>query len=76
MKSSLSRLTQKYQATIPQAVREELGLHAGDQVVFEQQSGHITLRKAQPIDLAFTHAVQETMTEWNSLDDEEAYRDL
>ncbi len=32
MTISINRLTRKYQATIPEAVREELYLHAGDVV--------------------------------------------
>ncbi|TDN98193.1 hypothetical protein, partial [Halomonas ventosae] len=28
------------------------------------------------LDLAFTHAVEETLSEWNSEADEDAYRDL
>ena len=34
MTISISRLTRKYQATIPEAVREKLDLHAGDVVAF------------------------------------------
>ncbi|QTF92161.1 AbrB/MazE/SpoVT family DNA-binding domain-containing protein [Halomonas sp. BM-2019] len=71
-----SRLTRKYQATIPGAVRQALDLRAGDVISFEINDGEIRLRKARPLDLAFTHAVEGTLSEWESDADEEAYREL
>ena len=45
----MSRLTYKYQATIPKLVRETLALAAGDYVYFQVGSeGDVSLRKAQP----------------------------
>ena len=74
--AAISRLTKKYQATIPREVREALGLGHGDQVVFEVQGETAILRKAQPIDLQFLKGVESTLGEWLSQEDEEAYRDL
>ncbi len=76
MTISTSRLTRKYQATIPQAVREKLDLHAGDVVAFEIENETVVVRKARAIDTAFAQAVGETLSEWASAHDEEAYRDL
>lgn len=76
MTITTSRLTSKYQATIPGAVRKALDLRAGDAISFEIEDGEIRLRKARPLDLAFTHAVEGTLSEWDSDADEEAYRDL
>lgn len=76
MQTAISRLTKKYQATIPDPVRQLLHLSAGDTVAFDIKGGEVHLRKAQPMDLAFAQAVQETMGEWLSKEDEEAYRDL
>ncbi|WP_416137924.1 AbrB/MazE/SpoVT family DNA-binding domain-containing protein [Halomonas sp. HK25] len=76
MTTATSRLTSKYQATIPGAVRKALDLHAGDAISFEIEDGEIRLRKAHPLDLAFTHAVEETLSERGSDADEEAYREL
>ncbi|MBS9403516.1 AbrB/MazE/SpoVT family DNA-binding domain-containing protein [Halomonas sp. TRM85114] len=76
MPTATSRLTSKYQATIPGIVRKELGLHAGDAISFEIEDGEIRLHKALPLDLAFTHAVEGTLSEWESDTDEEAYREL
>ncbi len=38
---SVSRLTSKYQATIPQPVRESLGVGAGDSIAFVVESGRV-----------------------------------
>lgn len=74
--SPVSRVTKKYQATIPQAVREVLGITQGDCVAFEVQSGQVVLKKVSPLDWDYLDAVSGTMSEWTSAADEEAYRDL
>lgn len=71
--SPISRVTKKYQATIPQAVREALGVTQGDCVTFEIQSG-VVLKKATQMDWDYLNAVAETMSKWTSAADEEAYR--
>ncbi len=73
---SVSRLTTKYQATIPRPVREELGVAAGDTVAFVIENGRVWLRRAEPLDREFARAVSTTLTEWLSEADEEAYREL
>lgn len=74
---STSRLTQKHQVTIPKRIRKKLGLAAGDAVVFEEgPNGEIRLRKVMPLDKAFAVALENTLSEWHSDADEEAYRDL
>jgi len=73
--SPVSRVTKKYQATIPQAVREVLNITQGDCVAFEIRSG-VALKKVPPLDWDYLSAVAETMSEWTSAADEEAYRDL
>ena len=73
-----SRLTSKYQATVPASIREKLHLEAGDRLAFEvMESGEVCLRKATPVDLGFAGAVGETLkAEWLSENDEAAYGDL
>lgn len=41
----MSRVTQKGQVTIPKAVREDMGLHPGDEVSFEETDEGYVLRK-------------------------------
>ena len=72
----ISKVTTKYQATIPQEIREFLGVKQGDAVAYEIEGGEVKLRRASPLDLAYHGAVAATLTEWNSKADDDAYRDL
>ena len=77
MEAVLSKLTTKSQATIPEKIRKILGLHPGDSVAFEvDKNQHVFIRKATPIDLEFAKALEGTLSEWLSENDEEAYCDL
>ena len=74
---AVSKLTSKYQTTIPSSVRDTLGLSKGDSLVFETASdGVVTVRKALPLDLESARALEPLLSEWNSIEDEEAYRGL
>ena len=72
----MSKLTSKYQTTVPAPVRRVLGLHKGDAVVFEVEGDKVLLRKAFPMDLEYLRSLEETLCEWTSEQDEEAYRGL
>lgn len=74
--TTISKVTTKYQATIPQEIREFLGVRQGDAVAYEIEDGEVKLRRASPLDLAYHGAVAATLTEWNSKADDDAYRDL
>ena len=76
MQTAISKLTKKYQATVPEVVRSKLGLKAGDVIAFEIDNEIIKIRKAQPIDIEFSSALVPTLSEWKSQNDEEAYHDL
>ena len=76
MATAISKLTRKYQATIPAAVREALALQAGDTVAFEIEDGQVAVRKSQPADLDYLKGVEETLSEWASEADEHAYANL
>ena len=76
MQTAVSKLTKKYQATVPEVVRKKLKLKAGDAIAFEIDNETIKLRKAQPIDIEFSSALVPTLSEWESQNDEEAYGDL
>ena len=69
-----SKLTTKSQATIPEKIRKILGLSPGDFVAFEiNEDKKIMIRKATAIDFEFAKALQSTLSEWSSKNDEEAY---
>lgn len=71
-----SRLTSKYQATIPADVRRALRLKQGDVVQFEIDGDRVTLRRQQVSDRAYLKGLESTLSEWGSPYDDEAYRDL
>ena len=69
-----AKVTSKGQTTIPKEVREALGLKPGDLILWEVAEGRALVRRVEPMDLAYLKALQETLTEWASPEDEEAYR--
>ena len=75
-KPLLSRLTSKGQATIPAEIRKALRLKQGDSVAFALDKGKVTLRKAEGLDLAFLKLAEAAFEDWNSPEDEAAFRDL
>ena len=71
-----SKLTTKYQATVPEKVRKHLGLQKGDVIAFEISKEGVMVKKISPTDLQFAKSLEKTLSEWESENDEEAYRDL
>lgn len=72
-----TRLTSKYQATIPKEIRNHLHLESGDEILYELLSDNtVTIRKITPLDLDYLHALNFTMNEWESNEDEQAYKHL
>jgi len=71
-----SRLSRKGQVTIPKAVRETLELEPGDLVGYQVSNGVVTLRRLDPFDEGFHAALSDTLDEWASTEDDEAFRDL
>lgn len=72
-----SKLTTKYQTTIPKSIRKQLNLQPGDYVQFQELNGQIIINKVEAIDSDYLQAVGTTLeSEWLSDADEEAYADL
>jgi AbrB family looped-hinge helix DNA binding protein len=72
-----SKLTSKFQATVPKEVRETLSLTSKDQIIYEiLDDNTVIVRKASPLDKAYLKGLDQTLNEWNSDDDEKAYKDL
>ena len=69
-------MTSKFQTTIPLSVRKALNLRAGDLVGFEITGTEIRLKRATPLDVAFTQALTGTLDEWASAADDKAFGDL
>ena len=71
-----STLTSKGQATIPAPVRIALHLEAGDIVEFEVIDHKAIIYKATPFDAPYHRALSNTLSEWNSHNDDDAYKNL
>jgi len=78
MKTAItSKLTTKSQATIPGKIRKHLGVNPGDSIAFEvDENNKVFIRKATAIDFEFAQALEDTLSEWTSKNDEKAYHDL
>ncbi len=72
----LARITSKGQMTIPKKVREAAHLDAGDVVMVMVEDGRVLIRKVVPSGDEYLRAVQDTLGEWNSPEDDEAWRGL
>lgn len=72
-----SKVTTKYQATIPKEIRTKLNLKAGDYIVFEEKDDQIVISKVKNVDWQYLKSVSPTLEEeWLSEADEQAYADL
>ncbi|PYS62761.1 MAG: AbrB family transcriptional regulator [Acidobacteria bacterium] len=70
-----SRLSSKGQVTLPREVRKALGAEPGDTIGYEVEHDVVTLKKLEPFDAAFHEALSNTLDEWATESDEEAFRD-
>jgi AbrB family looped-hinge helix DNA binding protein len=72
------RVTTKGQVTLPKQIRERLHIQAGDTLAYDVESdGVLRVRKMEPFDREWHQALSATLAEeWNSPEDEEAFRDL
>jgi antitoxin PrlF len=67
-----AKLTSKFHVTIPQEIRSALGLKAGDRITFEIQSNNnVIIKKAAPLDVGYLQALESTLNEWKSENDDE-----
>ncbi len=72
-----SKLTQKYQASIPKKIRDKLHLHKGDTLIFEvDKNDRIVIRKMTKTDVQYLGSVEQTLNEWSSEEDEKAFKHL
>ena len=73
----LAKLSSKGQVTIPAEVRKALHLKPGASLIWEIQSdGRIFVRRVETVDVDYLTALNGTLSEWNSPEDDEAYGDL
>ncbi len=71
-----SRVSSKGQVTIPKEIRKTIGVKPGDMISYEVEKGVVVLRRVEPFDAVFHAALSNTLDEWATSEDEEAFRDL
>ena len=71
-----SKVTEKYQATIPPEVRSFLHLEKGDRVKFKIEGNKVTVQKLPYTDYEYLDSLSRSLPEWLSPEDDEAYNDL
>lgn len=72
----LSKLSSKGQVTIPREIREAIRLKPGDMLTYELRDDIVMIRRVEPFDVRFHAAVSETLDEWTTAEDDQAFRDL
>jgi len=73
---NISKVSIKGQITIPANIRKAMGVEPGDLIAYELQGKAVNLKKIKSFDAAFHAAIADTLEEWNSLEDGEAFNDL
>jgi len=74
---AISKITGKGQTTVPQEVRAALKSKPGDLIAWDvEPNGRVAVRRIQPIDVEYLQAVQGTLSEWHTVEDEKAYGKL
>ena len=72
-----TKITSKYQTTIPKKIREALNIKVGDDIVFKLIDGNkVLIQKLSLIDKRYLKSLDSMLSEWNSKEDDEAFNDL
>jgi AbrB family looped-hinge helix DNA binding protein len=72
-----SKITAKGQTTVPQEIRATLDSKPGDLIAWEvDPDGRVSVRRIQPADVEYLQAIQGTLSEWRTAEDEQAYGKL
>jgi len=75
-KIARAKITSKSQTTVPKEVRQALGVSSGDTLAFEIDGDAVRVRKETPLDVGYLQSVEQTLSEWESPEDCEAYDDM
>ncbi len=71
---TISKITAKGQTMVPQEVLKALKSKPGDLIAWEiEPNGRVAVRRIQLLDVEYPQAVQGTLCEWNTAEDEKAY---
>ena len=72
----ISKVSSKGQVTLPKKIRESLGVRPGDLISYDVNNGMVSIRRVDSFDAPFHAALSDTLDEWNTPEDDEAFRDL
>lgn len=72
----IARITSKGQTTIPVSIRKAAHLNVGDTLTFEVKGDYLLVRKIKVSNDEYLKGVSETINEWSSPEDEEAWSAL
>ena len=72
-----SKITAKYQTTIPKKIRTALNIKVGDNIVFKLIDGNkVLIQKSSLVDQRYLKSLDTLLSEWSSKEDDEAFNDL
>jgi antitoxin PrlF len=72
----LAKISRNGRITVPAEIRRALHAEDGDTLVWEiNANGRVSVHRLG-MDTGYLAAVNGTLSEWNSAEDDEAYRDL
>ena len=75
--TTITKITAKGQTTVPREIRAALKSKPGDMIAWEVEAdGRVAVRRVQPLDIEYLKAVQGTLSEWQTAEDEKAYAKL
>lgn len=75
--TGIGKVTAKAQTTIPRKVRTAMAIEPGDLIAWDvDPDGLVRVRRVEPVDVEYLRAIETTLDEWTSPEDDEAYRGL
>ena len=71
-----TKITSKYQTTIPKKIRQALNIKIGDDIIFKLIDGNkVLIQKLNTLDKRYLESLDSTLSEWNSEEDDEAFEE-
>ena len=72
----VAKISARGQTTIPKSIREAAGLYVGDTLAFETDGDQVVVHRVPRGRDGHVQGLSDTMSEWASVEDEVAWRDL
>ena len=76
MGTTFGKMTSKGQVTLPKDVRKTLHLEPGDTLAYEIEGDAVMIHKVEAFNVGWHRAIADTLEEWNSPEDDEAFGGL